>query len=81
MDGLKISLLKSPQGKKWPQKGEWKQHTPCYGKVATAAAVYPFQLCRAIPEGLAAEMKRQDLKVQELTRQKIQSMQVESERE
>ena len=32
-------------------------HTPCHGKVATAAAIYPFQLCRAILEGLAEEMK------------------------
>ena len=39
------------------QGGEWRRHTPCYGKVATAAAIYPFKLCKAILEGLAEEMK------------------------
>ena len=34
------------------QNGEWKRHTPCHGKVATAAAIYPLKLCRAISEGL-----------------------------
>ena len=39
------------------QGGEWKRHTPCYGRVATAAAIYPFRLCKAILTGLAKEMQ------------------------
>jgi len=35
-------------------------HRPCYGKVAIAAAVYPFQLCKAILKGLVQEMKDRD---------------------
>ena len=40
--------------KRWCLQGsEWKKHTPCYGKVAIAAAIYPFRLCKAILEGFA----------------------------
>ena len=39
------------------QGDEWKRHTPCYGKVAASAAIYPFRLCRAILQGFVKEMK------------------------
>ena len=39
------------------QRGQWVQHRPCYGEVAKSAAIYPFHLCRAILEGLVAEMR------------------------
>ena len=39
------------------QQGEWKHHTPCYGRVAASAAIYPFKLCRAILAGFVKEMK------------------------
>ena len=37
--------------------GLWRRHTPCFGQVATAAAIYPFRLCKAIFQSLAEEMK------------------------
>ena len=39
------------------QGDEWKCHTPCYGKTAASAAIYPFKLCRAILEGFVKEMQ------------------------
>ena len=40
--------------------GQWRKHTPCHGRVATAAAIYPFRLCKAILQGLVEEMKNKD---------------------
>lgn len=37
---------------------EQEKHRPAFGKVAKQAAIYPFQLCRAILEGLKTELVR-----------------------